>query len=78
MYAEGRGVKQDKKQASNWFKKGAKTLDSAKKNLARLKQKSGAFSLIGLKTDHGMRSSILSQRKVNLSAWLEVDRQLQF
>ncbi|MDQ6967304.1 MAG: SEL1-like repeat protein, partial [Mariprofundaceae bacterium] len=78
MYAEGRGVKQDTRQAADWFKKAAKYLDSARKNLARLKRKSGTFSLLNLKVDRDMRSSILSQKEVNLSAWLEVDRQLRF
>ncbi|MDX8396832.1 MAG: tetratricopeptide repeat protein, partial [Mariprofundaceae bacterium] len=78
MYAEGRGVKQDKKQAADWFKKAVRDLASARKNLARLKRKSGTFSLVNLKVDRGMRSSILSQKEVNLSAWLEVDRQLLF
>jgi len=78
MYAEGRGVKQDKGQAGDWFKKASGKLESARKNLARIKQKSGAFSLLALKIDRTMRSSMLSQKEVDLSAWLEVDRRLQF
>jgi TPR repeat protein len=78
MYAEGRGVKKDKRQARDWFKKASSTLASARENLARLKQKAGSFSLVGLKIDRSMRSSILSQKEVDLSAWLEVDRQLRF
>jgi len=75
MYAEGRGVKKDTDKAEEWFFKASDNgLRLAEKNLDALRHQ-GSFSLVTLQTKTNIRSQALTDKKLNLSDWLEIHHQ---
>ncbi len=75
MYAEGRGTKTDQEAAYFWFQKAShQGLTIATANLTSLKNH-GSFSLAGLQIDNQLQARVLTDKKINLSKWLEVHGQ---
>ncbi len=72
LYAEGRGTKKDLDQAEEWFYRANEHgLRLAGKNLDVLKHQ-GSFSLVTLQINTNIRSSVLTDKQIDLSQWLEV------
>jgi TPR repeat protein len=75
MYAEGRDVKKDTDQAEVWFNRASEHgLRIAQQNLNVLRHQ-GSFSLVTLQIQDNIRDSVLSDKHIDLSAWLEVHHQ---
>jgi TPR repeat protein len=75
MYAEGRGVKQDESIAEDWFYQASDNgLTLANNNLDVLK-KQGTFTLVTLQVEKTPRTGILTDKNIDVSAWLEVHHQ---
>ena len=75
MYAEGRGIKKDIDQAEAWFYRASEHgLKLADKNLDVLRHQ-GSFSLSTLQTQYDIRDNVLSDKNIDLNAWLEVHNQ---
>ena len=75
LYAEGRGVKKDLDKAEEWFYKSRENgLRIAGKNLETLRHR-GNFSLVTLQINEAIRSQVLTDKKIDLSQWLEIHNQ---
>ena len=73
MYAEGRGVAQDKKSAKKWFKSALNNgLSIANNNLAILKSNSSGYTLMSTKIENRIRATILTEEPFNMNRWLEM------
>ncbi len=72
LYAEGRGTKKNLDQAEEWFYRANEHgLRLAGKNLDVLKHQ-GSYSLVTLQINTDIRSSVLTDKQIDLSHWLEV------